>query len=229
MARVKSRKTVKKTSVAANAQVGQITKKITELNRKIGLTYQVTEVAVAVLLTILVLQFRYLLIPAEVNGTVIPSWQYVNALHQSAGRDVLNQLIVENLIRQKAKESNFVVSSSDVDAEMAGLEEQFAASGGLDSILAVQGMSRDDLRAQMELNLMVEGLLADEVSVTDEEVEEYYTNNAELYEAVSGEEARAEIRAQLRETKLQQQVGTWIQDLQATAEVKVFLPGFEDF
>ena len=66
--------------------------------------------------------------------------------------------------------------------------------------------------------------MAGKVNVTAEEVDKYYTENAADYKDKKVEEAKTEIKQLLSDQALQQQVGTWIQDLRAKAKITINLP-----
>src|SRR5690349_432485 len=55
---------------------------------------------VVVVLALGFMRYKYLFVPAVVNGSPIYSWQYVKVLNQTAGKQVMDQLVVEKLIAQ---------------------------------------------------------------------------------------------------------------------------------
>lgn len=173
------------------------------------------------------MRFKYLLIPASVNGSPIFSWEYVKSLNQTAGTQVIDQLVVEKLISQEAKKQNIEVSQEEMDSEYARLETQFESVGGLDAFLASQGMTRKEIDNQVKLNLQVQKIISDGVTVTDEEVDEYYQENKDSFEDLSVDDAKAESKNILFEQKLQQQIGSWIQDLRAKGQVTINLPNIQ--
>ncbi|MFC1653722.1 hypothetical protein ACFL1M_02645 [Patescibacteria group bacterium] len=184
-------------------------------------------VVVALVLVVAVMgymRFKHLFVPATVNGSPIFSWEYVKVLHQTSGKQVLDQLVVEKLIEKETNDKNVTLAQEEIDAEFERLEAQFEAVGGLDAFLSGQGLSKKDIQKQLELNLKVQKILAADIEVTDKEIEEYYKENGDLYEDMSEEEAILAIGGTLFDQKLQQQIGVWIQDLRAKAQVTINLP-----
>jgi len=116
------------------------------------------------------------------------------------------------------------LTQEEIDAEIARLDEQFKSVGGLDAFLSSQGLKKADIQKQLELNLKVQKIVAGKVNVTAEEVDKYYTENAADYKDKKVEEAKTEIKQLLSDQALQQQVGTWIQDLRAKAKITINLP-----
>lgn len=171
------------------------------------------------------MRYKYVLVPATVNGSPVYGWQYVKSLNQSAGKQVMDQLIVEKLISQEAKKLNITLTQQEIDDEIGRLDAQFESVGGLDAFLSTQGLSKSDIQGQLELNLKVQKIVADKVSVSQEEVDKYYTENQAEYTEVTMEEAKGQIQQMLVDQAMQQQISTWIQDLRAKAQVVNNLPG----
>ena len=170
------------------------------------------------------MRFKYLLVPATVNGSPIFSWKYVKTLHQTAGTQVVDQLVVEKLIAQEAKNQNIEISQEELDLEFERLELQFESVGGLDAFLSTQGLKKKDIDDQVKLNLQVQKIVADSVSVTDEEVDEYYQTNIDAFVYLTPEEAKEQAANTLYEQKLQQQIGIWVQDLRAKGQITINFP-----
>jgi foldase protein PrsA len=179
---------------------------------------------VVVVLALGFMRYKYLFVPAVVNGSPIYSWQYVKVLNQTAGKQVMDQLVVEKLIAQEADKQKVTLTNEEVDAEFARLDKQFESAGGLDAFLSTQGLAKDDIQNQLELNLKVQKIVAGQVNVTDEEVAKYYTENKADYVDVKEADAKVQIKQMLADQALQQQVGTWIQDLRSKAQVTLNLP-----
>lgn len=170
------------------------------------------------------MRFKYLLVPATVNGSPIFSWKYVKTLHQTAGTQTIDQLVVEKLIEQEAKDQNIEISQEELDLEFERLELQFESVGGLDAFLSSQGLKKKDIDDQVKLNLKVQKIVADSVSVTDEEVDEYYQTNKDVFVDLAPEEAKEQAAKTLYEQKLQQQIGIWVQDLRAKGQITINFP-----
>lgn len=173
-----------------------------------------------------VLRFRGFFLPATINGRPLFIWNYLTELHLTSGNQVLNRLIAERLINQEAEKQGVSVQPSEIEDELSKLQEQFSQGGEFDAFLISQGLTRDQLLSQLTLNLKVEKLLSDQISVTDEEVSQYYADNKEFFSEVSEAEAEAQIRKDLENQQLQELVAPWLQQLRAEATVNVYLPGF---
>jgi foldase protein PrsA len=215
-----SRKSVKKTT---DTNQTQIVSSIASLRNRLT-PLKIGALLLLLLLALGVVRFRYIIIPATVNGQPIFINSYIEKLHSAAGAQVINQLITEALLNQQANSQGVTVSPSEVEAEIAKIEEQFPEGESLDMMLSSQGMSRSELNEQLTLNLKVQKLLEDKIVVSDEEAEEYYAENKEFFADVTPEVALQQIKEDLKLQKLQQEISLWLDELRASSDVKVFLP-----
>lgn len=176
-------------------------------------------------------QFRQASAQAEATGTPVDQDQLKEQTVESL---VSNELLVE-----EAERRDFAASDADVDAAL----EDFAEQGGAESVeaylgtLAEQGLDEDAVRAQLQDQVKLDQLLADEAGTeepTEEELRELYDQAVAQQEQLGqagGEEAEVpsfdEVRDQLADQAVQQDESEAAQallaDLRPDAEVKVNL------
>jgi len=180
--------------------------------------------AVLIVLGTFALKYRYFLVPATVNGQPIFAWDYVAKLHQLAGEQILNQLISERVILQEATKNSVSVSPEEFDTEVKKVEDQLTQSGGLDTFLISQSMSRKEFDSQMRLSLLVKKLVETEVSVSDDEINKEYTENATDYTDMDENQAKQKIQLNLREQKIQEEITPWLEGLKTNANIQILLP-----
>lgn len=183
-------------------------------------------VGVLVLVALLVLAWQTIggfFLPATVNGQPIFGWEYFGELHSRSGSQTLDSLITQKLLVQEAKKRGVNVSADEVQERISQLEKDLEASGGLDQALSFSGMTRVDLESQISLNLMVEKLVDGDIQVSDEDVAASYEESKEYFAGVSEEEARAQVRQQLRSDKIQEKITSLVADLRNNADIKNFL------
>lgn len=118
---------------------------------------------------------------AVVNGEKITQDEFVEAAAAGGGAQVLDQMIVEKLIQQKAKEKNVTVSDKEYETELATLKKQFPSEEMFDQALAQQGLTEEEFREQFETNLLMEKLLGSKIEVSDKEVQKYFDENKEQF------------------------------------------------
>ncbi len=182
---------------------------------------------------------------AEVNGEQISRDEFVvlyraqvrqaTAQAQASGEepdeDALKEqtaqsLVETELLRQEAGARGINASEKAIDGELTSLAEQnqLPSAQALLNALEEQGISEDQARGQIETQLLVEGLVADEAGGAIEPTEEDLRNlyqQVKQQQAQSGQQAGqvfppfAQVRSQLREQAASQERGRLAQSLVA--------------
>lgn len=183
----------------------------------------ITGLLLLVLVLGLLYYFKDLFVVATVNGKPITRAAVVGELEKQNGKQVVDNLLTKELILQEASKKGVTVSSEDVSAEITKIEEELGAQGQtLDQVLEMQGLSRGDVEENLRVKLYIERILADEVSVSDEDAKAYYDQNKTLYGTASFDDQKDAIKQSLQEQKLQEKFQTWITDLKASASINYF-------
>jgi len=76
----------------------------------------------------------------------------------------------------------------------------------------------------MRLSLMVKKLVETEVSVSDDEINKEYTENATDYTDMDENQAKQKIQLNLREQKIQEEITPWLEGLKTNANIQILLP-----
>lgn len=179
-----------------------------------------------VLIAALLIYFtKGLFVAALVNGRPIFRLSLIQELEKQSGQKALDSLITQTLILQEANKQKVNVSDQDVNQALKDLEDNITQQGGnLDQLLAVQGMTREDLKQQIKLQKIVEKIVGKDVTVSDEETDEYIKNNqSQLPEGETTEQLRAEVKEQLRQQKISEKITVWVEDLRAKANINYFV------
>lgn len=177
------------------------------------------------LLTYVALTYRGFIIAATVNGEPISRFSVISDLEAQSGTDVLETLINETLIRQKANETHVKVTQADIDEKIAEIETNFVSEGQtLDDLLALQGMTRVQFESQLKTQVMVEKLLEGDVTVSDEEVVSFLEENKDFLPTDLSQEELSEVaKDQLKQQKLSIRFSTWIQEIRGEANITKFV------
>ena len=168
---------------------------------------------------------RGLFVVALVNGTPISRLAVVRELEKQGGSETLDNLVVKSLIFQEARKKGVTVSQEELDQELSRINDIVSKQGmTLDEALALQNQSKNDLIEQIKLQKTVERILADKIAVTEEEGNDYFDKNKELFDdGAKLEDVSGEIRNQLAQTKLSSAYQSWITDLKASASINYFV------
>lgn len=161
---------------------------------------------------------------AIVNGERIYKGDFIEKLQDSYGASIVSQMIDERLIYQEAEELDVVISDDDIDAEIDGLEEQYGGEEAFQSELDARDISNEELRQQIETTLLVETMLLDDITISDEEKKDFYDQYKDQIipgnEDPTYEEAEEQIEETLRDQKITQNVQGWLTELRDNATIK---------
>jgi len=173
----------------------------------------------------LVFQFKNLFVVALINGKPITRIKLIQHLEAQGGKEVLNNLITEELILQEAKKQSVIISNQDIDNEISNLKAMYTSSNqSFEDLLKIQGISMRDLRNQIKLQLIMEKIIAKDIPITEDEILQYYETNKSFYPKESTyEDLKDDIRNQLLNQKLSERAQTWILELKDNANIKHFL------
>jgi peptidyl-prolyl cis-trans isomerase SurA len=195
---------------------------------------------------------------AEVNGEEVTKEEFVPiyeaAFAQAASqaqmggeapdeeqlrKQTADDLVDTELLAQEAEARELEVSDEDVDAELTDLAEQNGMKSADELLAAVeqQGVTPEQARDQVETQLLVEQLVADEngpIEPTEKELRALYAQVKEQQAQTgqSGQGAQqvppfAQVRDQLVEQATNQEIGkvatTLLEDLRADADITINL------
>jgi peptidyl-prolyl cis-trans isomerase SurA len=111
--------------------------------------------------------------------------------------NILHELIVEEIVEQRAAEQNLTATDADVDGKLAEMkapytEEQFQAR------LSASGRSLDDLKRDLRRSLTIDKLLNKEINsritVTDSDVSNYFNAHKAEYNLIEAQYHLAQIQ-----------------------------------
>jgi len=151
-------------------------------------------------------------------------------------KQTVDNLVDTELLTQEAESRGIEVSDEDVDAELTDLakQNQMGSAEELLEAVAKNGLTEEQARSQVETQVLVEQLVADEdgdAEPTDKELRALYAE-AKQQQAQSGQKGQkippfAEVRSQLVEQAKAEQVGkvaqALVEDLRKDADITINL------
>ncbi|WMT40174.1 peptidyl-prolyl cis-trans isomerase [Paenibacillus sp. D2_2] len=112
---------------------------------------------------------------ATVNGVEISKDTLFNELSSSGGGEAaLDNLINRELVDQEAKKAKVQITSADIDKEIESYIENFGSEEAFNQALASSGMTIDDFKQRLDMQLKLTKLLEPQIKVTDEEVKQTF-------------------------------------------------------
>lgn len=113
-----------------------------------------------------------------VNGEKITKDQLYDEMYTQGGNALIEGLINKELIRQEAKAKKISVTDEDIEAELERQAANFDMSvEEMMTMFEIYGFSAERLRSEMESQAMLRKLLAEEIKVSDEDIQQYYNEN----------------------------------------------------
>ncbi len=168
---------------------------------------------------------RSFFVAATVNGEPILRISLIKELEKQGGKRTLDNQVTKTLILQEAKKQNVTVEQKEVDQEIAKAEEGLKKQGQtLDGVLALQGMTKQDLLEQIRFEKLIEKLISKDIQVTDKEVEDFMQANKDSFpESSDSAQLKNQAQEQLRRQKINQTFQAWITELQKKAKINYFV------
>lgn len=108
---------------------------------------------------------------AKVNGDTVTEEEFYSKMEDAVGRQVLDRLILEHLIAQKAKEKGVQVTDADLKQWFEGLKQRVGAQR-LKEYMDQSGESEAAMKESQRTNLLLAKLI-----VSDADLKQYYEQN----------------------------------------------------
>lgn len=118
---------------------------------------------------------------AKVNDVKITKDTLYNELIGVGGKQTLNSMITEELIKQEMTKQSITVTDAEVNEEVDALKASFPSEDQFNMALQQSGMTLDDLKEQTKTQVELKKLMGDKIKVTDEEIKTIYDQNKESF------------------------------------------------
>ncbi len=175
-----------------------------------------------VLLFTLALSKGYVLV-AIVNNKPIFRFQLTQTMMARFGKQTLEGMISESLIADEAKRLNVTVSREEIDKQEEEVLKSFGGKVSLDELLKFQGTTKTEFDSQIKLQLLVNKMMAKDITVTDEEIAKYKSTNRSLMVSTDEASLTEEARATIMEQKTNEKIQPWFTELKNKAKIFKFL------
>lgn len=162
------------------------------------------------------LMSRFLVV-AWVDKMPVSRIKYLSELDKKYGKEVKEQLIVEKLLENEAKKKNVIVSAPDIANETKRIEDAQGGADQLNQILEVQGISKDEFKKLVRLQILKQKVFGGDAAITDEEVNKYIETNKEQFKDIDKEASTAAktkemLKEQLRQQKINASFNSFLGD-----------------
>lgn len=178
---------------------------------------------VVVLLALFLWKNKSLVIVATVNGQPIPRWTLEKRLVGRYGTQTLEEVVNEEIILQAGQKKNIQVSEAEIDSKVAEIDSSLGGKISLKDALAGQGLSMDEFRMQIKLQLTLEKLAGASIVVSDKDVTAYLDKNRSSMTATDEAGLKLEAQKTLEAQKKNEALRQLFNDLKNQAKVVRYL------
>ncbi|GAA0486728.1 hypothetical protein GCM10008986_10170 [Salinibacillus aidingensis] len=118
---------------------------------------------------------------AEIDDTKISEQELNDVLVSQYGAEVLDSLVTQKVIEMEIEKQGVEVSQEKIDAEMANYQEYYGGEEAFQSLLEENGIKQSTIEQDIETYLATNKLVAEGITITDEELQTYFNENKDQY------------------------------------------------
>lgn len=153
---------------------------------------------------------------AWVDKQPITRVEYYKALESKYGKDQREQLIVEKLVLDEARQKGISVSNDELNVEIKRIQDQQGGQAQLNQLLQMQNISQNEFSKLVMLQLLRQKLFGGSITVTDDEVSKYMDQNKDQLPQVNSQDASSaaklkdQIKEQIKQQKINSAFSSWL-------------------
>lgn len=118
---------------------------------------------------------------AKVENESISKDELYDELVRQYGVDALDALITAKVIGLEAANEKVSASSDEISEELGILIDSYGGEETFNEALAYNGLTREDIEKDIKQYVLTEKLLKPRISITEEEIENYFEENKDTF------------------------------------------------
>lgn len=118
---------------------------------------------------------------ATVNGQKITKNQLYDFMVKQNGVDAAYALVNEKIVLLEAEKANINVSDAEVQKEFEHYYESYGGKEIFEQAVAASGVTEESMEHDIRLYLTIKKLLEPRISITEEEMQDYFAENKYLF------------------------------------------------
>lgn len=118
---------------------------------------------------------------AKVGNEEITKEELYNSLVEKYGPQELDSLIAEKIIELEAKAQKVDASKEEVEGKLNEIKEYYGGEENFKNAIQQSGYSIDKIKRDIAMGIRIENLIKPEISISDEEIADYFKENKEAF------------------------------------------------
>lgn len=176
------------------------------------------------LIAILGWKFKGQFIAATVNGQPISRMELNSQLEKKFGSQVLDNLVNERLIMGAARQKGVFVTADEIDKKVKEIETRLVGKITLDDALKAQGLTKEDFKRQIEIQVSIDKLFEKESTVSSTEIDDYISKNSQTFKsATDPAQMKSQVNDILKQQKVSEVFDIWFADIKKNAKVNKYI------
>ncbi|GIO05184.1 hypothetical protein J31TS6_12120 [Brevibacillus reuszeri] len=166
----------------------------------------------------------------KAGDTSITQYQLYDEMKSMYGKQMIQELVAQALIKQEAKLQNITVAPEEMDKEIDSIKQQIGSEQAFQDYLKNMGMNEQKLREKLSVLMTRDKLLDKAFPVTEEQIKQYYEENKASMGSPAPEldKVKEQIKAALVDRNRGENYNQWLNSIQANHKVEWLDPAFED-
>lgn len=140
-------------------------------------------------------------------------------LFKQGGKSMVDNLVTERIVKDELAKEGIVITDAQINQKIDEVKQNLGPGQDLNTLLAERGMTLNDVKNQLRLQMGVEKAVSDKATVSGDEVAAYIKTNAAVLTATTEAEKTVEATTAIKQQKMQRAVSDWVQGLRTKAKV----------
>lgn len=118
---------------------------------------------------------------AKVGDIDITKDELYNLLVKKHGEESLDALITDKIIELEIEKANIEITEEEIEKEFGNMEDYYGGPEVLAEAMLTNNVAREVMDESIKLNLSMKKLVASDIVITDQEIEEFYVTNSQIF------------------------------------------------
>lgn len=120
-------------------------------------------------------------IVAKVNDQTITKDDLYNIMVEQYGTQAIEYLISEKIIKSEIEKEKIEIDDAEVEAELSVVKNYYGSEDAFNQAIGEYGFDMEDIKNDIIMNLQIKKLMEGKVTVTDEDIDNYFKENKETF------------------------------------------------